>query len=117
MQGSNRKAFATDGEEGRKHIHDANGDNTGVKINKIGDILVQELIGYRDVKITKPLIDMLAHIGKEDMAELAEALVSITSLKRKFTASEESVGGPVDVAVITKGDGFIWMKRKHYFDM
>jgi hypothetical protein len=28
---------------------------------------------------------------------------------------EESVGGPVDVAVISKGDGFIWIKRKHYF--
>ena len=25
------------------------------------------------------------------------------------------MGGPVDVAVISKGDGFIWIKRKHYF--
>ena len=28
---------------------------------------------------------------------------------------EETVGGPVDVAVISKGDGFIWINRKHYF--
>jgi len=28
----------------------------------------------------------------------------------------ETVGGPVDVAVISKGDGLIWMKRKHYFE-
>ena len=28
---------------------------------------------------------------------------------------EETVGGPIDVAVISKGDGFIWIKRKHYF--
>jgi hypothetical protein len=27
----------------------------------------------------------------------------------------ETVGGPIDVAVISKGDGFIWIKRKHYF--
>ena len=27
----------------------------------------------------------------------------------------ESVGGPVDVAIFSKGDGFIWIKRKHYF--
>jgi hypothetical protein len=27
----------------------------------------------------------------------------------------ETVGGPVDVALISKGDGFIWIKRKHYF--
>jgi len=25
------------------------------------------------------------------------------------------VVGPVDVAVISKGDGLIWIKRKHYF--
>lgn len=25
------------------------------------------------------------------------------------------VGGPVDVAVVTKCDGFVWIKRKHYF--
>jgi hypothetical protein len=27
----------------------------------------------------------------------------------------ETVGGPIDVAVLSKGDGFIWIKRKHYF--
>ena len=27
----------------------------------------------------------------------------------------ETVGGPIDVAVISKADGFIWIKRKHYF--
>jgi len=29
--------------------------------------------------------------------------------------AEETVGGPIDVAVISKGDGFVWIKRKHYF--
>jgi hypothetical protein len=28
---------------------------------------------------------------------------------------DETVGGPIDVAVISKGDGLIWIKRKHYF--
>jgi hypothetical protein len=28
----------------------------------------------------------------------------------------ETVGGPIDVAVISRGDGFIWIKRKQYFD-
>ncbi len=27
----------------------------------------------------------------------------------------ETVGGPIDVVVISKGDGFVWIKRKHYF--
>ena len=32
------------------------------------------------------------------------------------TTSAESVSGPIDVAVISKGDGFVWIKRKQYFD-
>lgn len=89
-------------------------------MNTISDEFIQRLEDYQWKKITGPLLEILEHMGKEDMAELAESLVNITSLKRKFTSSDsadESVGGPVDVAIITKGDGFIWMKRKHYFDI
>ena len=49
------------------------------------------------------------------VAEMAESLIYLTYLKRRITFAEESVGGPVDVAIISKGDGFIWKKRKHYF--
>ena len=63
-----------------------------------------------------PLMGAVAQLSKEDLAEMAESLVYLTYLKRRFTMAEESVGGPVDIAVITKGDGFIWIKRKHYFD-
>lgn len=89
-------------------------------MNVISDEFIKRLEDYQWNQITGPLLDILKHMGKEDMAELAESLVNITSLKRKFTSSnsaDESVGGPVDVAIITKGDGFIWMKRKHYFEI
>lgn len=62
------------------------------------------------------LLNTIAFLSKEDLADMAESLVRMTCLKRHITTDEESVGGPVDVAVITKGDGFIWIKRKHYFD-
>lgn len=62
------------------------------------------------------LIETVAYLGKEDLADIAESLVRMTCIKRHVTSSLETVGGPVDVAVVTKGDGFIWMKRKHYFD-
>lgn len=65
---------------------------------------------------TSPLINTVANLSKEDMANLAESLVELTSLVRRMSPGEETVGGPVDVAVVTKGDGFIWLKRKHYFD-
>jgi hypothetical protein len=47
---------------------------------------------------------------------MAESLVNLTSFKRRVTLDAETVSGPIDVALISKGDGFIWMKRKHYFD-
>jgi len=62
-----------------------------------------------------PILDMLAHLPKDEIAQLAEALVALTSLKRRISRTEETVGGPTDVAVVSKGDGFVWVKRKHYF--
>lgn len=71
---------------------------------------------YIQNEYIEPLVDTVAFLSKEDLAELVESLVKMTCLKRRITKDNETVGGPVDVAVITKGDGFIWMKRKHYFD-
>ena len=53
---------------------------------------------------------------KSELPAVAEALVGLQSLKRKVSEEHETVGGPIDVALISKGDGFIWIKRKHYFD-
>jgi hypothetical protein len=63
-----------------------------------------------------PVVSAVSNLPKEELAGMAEALVSLTSFKRRVTQDPETVGGPVDVAVISKGDGFIWMNRKHYFD-
>lgn len=64
---------------------------------------------------TGPLINTVEYLEKEDLAEMAESLVSLTYLNKRMTSSEETVGGPVDVAAISKGDGFVWIKRKLYF--
>lgn len=64
----------------------------------------------------KPLQEVVASLPVDEMAELAETLVSLQSLKEKVTSPTESVGGPVDVAVITRHEGLIWINRKHYFD-
>lgn len=62
-----------------------------------------------------PIMSVVGVLPKEELAEMAEALVNLTSLKRRVTSEDETVGGPVAVAVISKGDGLIWIKRKHYF--
>jgi hypothetical protein len=59
---------------------------------------------------------MIAMMPKQELIELAEALVSITAVERKATSDEGTVGGPIDVAFITRHEGFVWIKRKHYFE-
>ena len=70
---------------------------------------------FKDEFFTQPIMNILDVLPKEEIAAMAEALVNLTSFKRKVTMDAETVGGPIDVAVITKGDGFVWIKRKHYF--
>lgn len=72
---------------------------------------------YVEDSMVKPVTKVVATLPKEEMAAMAEALVEITTLRRKVDSSVESVGGPTDVVVISKGDGLIWVKRKHYFDI
>lgn len=63
-----------------------------------------------------PILDAVAALPKEELATMAETLVNLTSFKRRVTLDAETVGGPIDVAVISKGDGLIWIDRKHYFN-
>jgi succinate dehydrogenase/fumarate reductase cytochrome b subunit len=63
-----------------------------------------------------PIIRIVASLPKDDLANMAETLVSMTSFMRRVSSNLETVGGPIDVAVISRKDGFIWIKRKHYFD-
>jgi hypothetical protein len=58
---------------------------------------------------------MVEFMPKIEMARMAEALVNLTSIKRRVSRGMETVGGPIDVAVISKSEGLVWVKRKHYF--
>ena len=55
-----------------------------------------------------------AEFNISELANMAEKLVSITNQQRHFTLNEQTVDGPVDVAVITFDKGFVWVKRKTF---
>lgn len=76
----------------------------------------QELAQNRRENYVNPIISVMAMLPKGELASAAETLVNLTSFKRRVSRQAETVGGPVDVAVISKGDGFVWIRRKHYFD-
>lgn len=62
-----------------------------------------------------PVLNMVTALPKDELAAMAESLVNLTAFKRRVTGTLETVGGPIDVCVISKGDGLVWVKRKHYF--
>lgn len=62
------------------------------------------------------VLHMVEFLPKDELGYMAESLVNMTAFKRKVSNESETVGGPIDVAIISKGDGFVWTKRKHYFD-
>ena len=72
---------------------------------------------YKDINFVEPIISVVAILPKDELALMAESLVNLTMFKQKMSIGTETVGGPIDVAVVSKGDGFVWIKRKYYFDM
>ena len=82
--------------------------------------LTELMTGYIDEMIDSaykgPVLDIVACMQKSELVAMAEAMVNLTALKRHVSTDSETVGGPVDVALITKGDGFIWIKRKTNYD-
>ena len=52
----------------------------------------------------------------QDAIKFVETLVYVTIQMSKFVPGAQTVGGDIDIAVITKHEEFKWIKRKHYFN-
>ena len=52
----------------------------------------------------------------QDAIDLADFLVEISKKTSRFLPGPQIIGGPTDIAVITKHEGFKWIQKKHYYD-
>lgn len=93
-------------------------------INKLGNssnsdkkLVIDEISSCQQQKFINPILGVVRTLALPELANMAETLVNLTLFKRHITDSLETVGGPVDVLVISKGDGPIWINRKEYFDI
>jgi len=85
-------------------------------VNEITKNFKNQLDTYSKENHVNSILASVAVLPKDELANMAEAFINLTSFKRRVASDQkETVGGPVDVAVISKGDGFIWIQRKHYF--
>ena len=86
-------------------------DQLGRLVRKHVKAYERGLKSHIDRHYSGPIVHMIESLPKEELADLAESLVSLTALKRRVAPEQETVGGPIDVAIISKGDGFVWHKR------
>jgi hypothetical protein len=93
----------------------------GVTMNLKNILLVE---GYSDTEADKiaytvsrnasaPIINDAMPI--KDAIDIAEFLIDVTAKFGKYTLGDQSVGGPIEIAAITKHEGFKWVNRKLYF--
>ncbi len=79
---------------------------------------LQHMNDHQRDTFVAPLTRSIGFLPKEELAHMAETLVNLTSVVQRFSVhQDETVGGEIDVALISRGDGLIWMKRKHYFSL
>jgi hypothetical protein len=95
-------------------------DDLKVKLQEaatpIMDKFKQSIQQYSQTVYIDPLMNTVAVLPRSELAAMAESLVNLSSFKKHVTQDKETVGGPIDVAVISKIDGFVWIKKKKYFD-
>ena len=87
--------------------------------NSMTPNLFEHMVEVAQKDYMSPIISSVSTLPIEELALLAESMINITSIRRKVALDRNigTVGGPIDIAIISKGDGLIWLKRKHYFDI
>jgi hypothetical protein len=82
------------------------------EVNKIVEHIRKSFTDEIVRKYQRPLISAVEALPRQGLATMAEALVNLTALKLRMSVETvENVGGGVNVAVLSRGDGFIWIKR------
>ncbi|MGA2934838.1 MAG: hypothetical protein ABSD81_06760 [Methanomicrobiales archaeon] len=89
---------------------------------RIGDVLKEVGIEEDKIKTILSLIEqrfnmkfVVASMPIQDAINLAEYFVDLTEKFFKYASGATTVGGPIELAAITKHEGFKWVRRKHYY--
>lgn len=85
-------------------ILDAHGVDTGTATS-----IMTTLGSDPDAQVTE------ASMPTQDAIALTEFLADTVKGYVRFLPGPDTVGGHTDVAVVTKHEGFKWIKRKHYY--
>ena len=63
-------------------------------------------------KFVDPLMQVISMSPEADLARMARSLIEIQSIRQSINEITPTVGGPIDVAVISKTNSFRWVRHK-----
>jgi hypothetical protein len=76
--------------------------------------MAQQLTPLLAARLQAPMV--FAPMPIQDAIDLARFLVHAASMFSRFLPGPNVVGGPIEIAAITKHENFKWISRKHYYD-
>ena len=77
---------------------------------------IKKYQAHRFEKFEEPLTESISAMSISELSTLAKTIVELEALNERLSEPSQSVGGPTDIISITKNEGLIWIKRKHYFE-
>lgn len=77
-------------------------------------LLASQLQPMLAAQLQAPLV--FAPMPIQDVIDLARFLVHSAIMYSRFLPGPNVVGGPIEIAAITKHENFKWISRKHYYD-
>ena len=67
---------------------------------------------YQQQVYINPVLRVLEIAARPELAETARELVALNIFKKRITAQQQTVGGAIDVAVISREGGFQWWNKQ-----
>lgn len=96
-------------EEQRQRMFQDYSDNTMIPVMRE---FFRTMDAYQHAVHTAPIFRAVQMLPKKELGETAASLIKLNSFQQKVSASIETVGGPVDTAVITRNGGLEMRQEK-----
>lgn len=87
---------------------------TILKNNNLSNEIIENII--KDCKNDLQLPLGVPAMPIQDAIELVKFLADISVNSSRFVPGAQVIGGSIDIATITKHEGFKWINRKHYYN-
>jgi len=70
---------------------------------------------YQRHAYTEPILRAVDNLPRMELAETAASLVKLNSFQLRVSGQPETVGGPIDVAIISLADGLVMIEDSHTY--